>query len=187
VTQADQYADGTHVMWLCSGPTPELVDAIADGVVPEDGIVADLGCGIGNDISYLASHGRSVVGVELSETALRLARQRHPRLPVLLGDVRRLPLASGGVAMLLDRGCFHYQDVAGMRQYAAEAARVLRLGGRLLLRACLPHGDAPAPVSEDLLLEVFAGWAVERMERQSLAVDRGTLDAIVTLLTPTPA
>src|SRR6266446_1256874 len=52
-------------------------------------------------------------------------------------DVTNLPLSAGSADLLVDRGCFHYLPPAKRAGYAREAGRVLRPGGRLLLRMCL--------------------------------------------------
>lgn len=72
----------------------------------------------------------------------------HDGVSFVRGDVLALPFAAGVFDVALDRGCFHYLSPARWPDYAAEAQRVLRPGGRMLLRACLTS-QLSAPVDRD--------------------------------------
>ena len=85
----------------------------------------------------LREAGFRTVGVDLSSVALTRASALHPEVLFVKADVRSLPFAEGGFEALVDRGCFHYLEPHDRSRYASEASRVLRPGGRLLLRACL--------------------------------------------------
>ncbi|HEX9517146.1 MAG TPA: class I SAM-dependent methyltransferase, partial [Streptosporangiaceae bacterium] len=73
----------------------------------------------------------------LSVAALAQARTRHQGAAFACVDVTSLPLSASSADLLLDRGCFHYLAPDQRAGYAREAGRVLRPGGRLLLRMCL--------------------------------------------------
>jgi hypothetical protein len=49
-------------------------------------------------------------------------------------------------------------------RYEEEAHRVLRAGGRLLLRACLHSAGIRNDIDEELLHRVFARWRFVRLE-----------------------
>jgi SAM-dependent methyltransferase len=130
------YATGRHTeLWDTPWPAPELAGFVV--AEPDRGRALDLGCGTGSDAILLAHAGYEVTGIDLSETAVVIARTRpHPSLMLswLVGDVLDLPIADGTVDLATDRGCFHYLDDVGRTRYADEMARVLRPGGRLFLR-----------------------------------------------------
>src|SRR3989339_1079391 len=47
-----------------------------------DKVVLDLGCGTGRNSNYLAEMGNSVIGIEISKTAINLAKNRAKDLGV---------------------------------------------------------------------------------------------------------
>jgi SAM-dependent methyltransferase len=96
------------------------------------GTCLDLGCGTGIAIPALLQRGWRVVGVDLSGDQLRLARQRAraPDAWLVTADATNLPFSNGSfdaVVSLLTHTDFDNPEAA-----FAEAARVLRRGGRLV-------------------------------------------------------
>ena len=101
----------------------------------------DAGTGTGRMLELLAPHARHAIGIDVSPDMLAIARDRLMRagLPgaqVRLADIYRLPFAGGFDAVLFHQ-VLHYLDDPGAA--VAEAARVLRPGGRLLLADFAPH------------------------------------------------
>ena len=139
---------GTYRWWHRAEPSPELVAAESAGALGPPGIVVDLGCGLGTELGYLAGRGWRGIGVDLSAPALTQARDGHPGVAFACADVTSLPLRAGSADLLLDRGCFHYLPAESRGDYARQAARVLRPGGRLLLRMCLTSAGVPNGLDE---------------------------------------
>lgn len=175
----DPYADGVYRWWHLSAPSPELLAAETDGWLGEGGTAIDIGCGAGTEIAYLAGRGWRAVGVDLSKTPLNLARCEHPDVPVVQADVLSLPFPSGTFDVALDRGCFHYLGAVRWADYAAEIGRVLRPGGRLLLRACLTSRGVRNDVTESGIVDTFAGWVIDQLVRGDLPSDTRTMQALV--------
>jgi 2-polyprenyl-6-hydroxyphenyl methylase/3-demethylubiquinone-9 3-methyltransferase len=119
----EPYGALAMLRWLAAARAERLPPA-APGAV-----LVDIGCGGG----LLAPHARRLgyrhVGVDLSTTGLGVAR-RHGVLPVR-ADAARLPLPDG-VADAVSAGEIleHVVDAAAV---VAEACRVLRPGGRLVI------------------------------------------------------
>jgi SAM-dependent methyltransferase len=141
--------------------------------------VLDLGCGLATDIAYLLNLGFTAVGVDRSEAALRQARALHPALELVAGDVRDLPFESASFDYLLDRGCFHYLPADDRPAYTREAARALRPGGELLLRACLQAQGVRNDITAETIREVFADWRVLMLDARSIPSDTRTMEALV--------
>ncbi|MGH2584739.1 MAG: methyltransferase domain-containing protein [Dehalococcoidia bacterium] len=97
---------------------------------------------------------------------------------------RRLPFLTARFDVLLDRGCFHYLTAADRPRYAAEAGRVLRLDGRLLLRACLQTAGIRNDIDEPSLRQAFPGWRFLYLERRDIPSDTRTMPALIVLLSP---
>jgi SAM-dependent methyltransferase len=70
------------IPWDRDAPHPLLVDWMRsrDGLSGRRAVVA--GCGLGTDAEYLAAQGLSTTAFDISESAIRIARDRHPRSPV---------------------------------------------------------------------------------------------------------
>ncbi len=99
-------------------------------VAPRPGaVLVDLGCGGGLLAPYARRLGYCHVGVDLSESALRVARAHGVR--VVRGDVTRLPFGDA-VADAVSAGEIleHVADLPGV---VGEACRILRPGGTLVL------------------------------------------------------
>lgn len=101
--------------------------------------VLDIGCGPGflaNEMAEDVGPGGSVDGIDVSESMIAIARRRQPAagsapLRLQLGEARALPFADARFEVVVSTQVFEYiEDVAAA---VAEARRVLRLGGRLLL------------------------------------------------------
>lgn len=93
--------------------------------------VLDLGCGLGDFAGELAAHGASVTGCDVAETALALARGRHPGIEFVLSGEEELPFADESFDVVWAGEVLeHVQDGLGL---LGEVHRVLRPDGRLLL------------------------------------------------------
>jgi SAM-dependent methyltransferase len=179
---SDRYADGTYRWWHLSGPSPELLEALEDGWLPSSGDALDVGCGLGSDAAHLHALGWRIVGLDLSEVALATAAVRNPGPAYLRADLLRTPLTSSTLDACLDRGCFHYLGAEDRSGYAAELRRLLRPGGRLLLRASLRAAGVRNDIDEHVILDTFHGWQVEQMQRAEIPSDTRTLEVLLVRL-----
>ena len=179
---ADPYESDVCGWWHRSEPSPELLEALADGWISPPGNVVDLGCGLGVEARHLADLGFRTLGVDISAAALRQAGQGPTRARFLQADVTHLPLRSASVRFLLDRGCFHYLAAEERAAYEREAQRVLIPGGRLLLRACPRAAGVRNDIDESLLRKTFADWDIVQMNRAWIPSDTRTMEAVITRL-----
>ncbi len=179
---SDPYRTSVHRWWHLDSPSPELLAAEAAGDLGPPGLAVDLGCGLGTEAGYLAGRGWRCLGLDLSEPALRQATAAHPGAAFALADVTALPVRTAAAALLLDRGCLHYLDAAGRASYAGQAARVLRPGGRLLLRMCLNSAGVPNGLSEATITAAFAGWQIVSLRPAGLVTGTRTMPALQALL-----
>jgi ubiquinone/menaquinone biosynthesis C-methylase UbiE len=98
--------------------------------------VLDLGCGTGRFTPALAeTFGGPVAGVEPSARMRAVAEESatHPAVRYLDGSAERIPLPDGSCDLVLMFLVWHH--VVDKPAAATEIARVLRPGGRLLLRS----------------------------------------------------
>jgi ArsR family transcriptional regulator len=109
-------------------------------LLDDDWIVGDLGCGTGQIAAALAPFVRRVIAVDGSRAMLKAARQRLGALDnveLKQGELDALPIDDG----VLDAAalCLVVHHVPDPPAVLREAARVLRLDGRVLLVDMLEH------------------------------------------------
>lgn len=107
--------------------------------------VADLGCGDGHLAIEAARWAGRVYAVDRSAAVLQRARalaRRHGAANITWkrGEIERVPLRDGSVDVALLSQALHHAANPG--RALAEAARVLRPGGRALLLDLRPHDQA---------------------------------------------
>ena len=100
--------------------------------LPRDGLTIDAGCGDGKWPVYLRRRGYRVIALDIAHEGVRRACVAEPGLLALQGDVRRTPLRDGAVDAVISLGVVEH-DEAGPQAALAEARRILRPGGTLVL------------------------------------------------------
>jgi len=149
--------------WDTGVTPPEVVDVVARRF-PKGGRALDIGCGTGTNAVYLAQHGFSVLGIDVSRRAIALARRRAEQVGVtcdfVTGDVSRLEDLSvtEPFDLAIDIGCYHVLPARGQRRYARGLRDHMRRGGIYLLYAFCPHarGRRQMGVSSDDVGALFA-------------------------------
>ena len=154
--------------WDTEVTPPEVIELLEGGGLPP-GRALDLGCGTGTNCIYLSRHGWEVVGVDFSILAIHWARRKARRAGVdcqfYRGDVTSLAFLADPFDLALDIGCLHSLSPEAWGRYAAEVARLVRLGGLYLLYAFAPRPDRSIPrgVAPEEVSSLFApAFAVER-------------------------
>ncbi|TEU13475.1 MAG: class I SAM-dependent methyltransferase [Anaerolineales bacterium] len=96
--------------WDIGGPRPELVRLVEDSKL-EPCRAIDLGCGIGENVIYLAQQGFDASGVDISPRGIAKARRKAQAAGVsptfLVSDVTNLAGIKGPFDLLVDNGCLH--------------------------------------------------------------------------------
>lgn len=123
--------------------------------------VLEVGCGAGTDLIRFARGGAIVTGVDISSSAIELARQNFAqnglRASLREADGERLPYADDTFDLVYAHGVVQY--TANAAALVAESRRVLKPGGRAifqvynrmswlnalsgLMKVPLEHEDAP--------------------------------------------
>ena len=122
-----------------------------------DDYAVDLGAGTGLLALALAPRVRELVAVDISEQMLaRLddaaaADGVHNVEPVV-ADLRRLPLEDESATLVVSNYAFHHLDDSGKELALAEARRILRPGGRLVI-CDMMFAISLAPRDRRLVLE----------------------------------
>jgi ArsR family transcriptional regulator len=109
-------------------------------LLDEEWTIGDLGCGTGQLAAALAPFVRRVVAVDASRQMLAAARRRLAdveNVELRQGELEALPLDDATLDAAVLALVLHY--VVEPAKALAEARRVLRPGGRLLVVDMLPH------------------------------------------------
>ncbi len=130
-----------HEEWSRSGGSNQA--GIYKGIIRRSGLAAgmrvlDIGAGRGELVALAAEHGaRWAIGVEYSAAAASLAAQSAAlrgvgdRTAVVMADARRLPLPDAATDLVFMIDVIEHLAPQELAMTLAEAARVLRPGGRL--------------------------------------------------------
>jgi SAM-dependent methyltransferase len=130
----------TGIPWDIGQAQPRLMELEALGAISGE----VLGCGLGDNAIFLASHGYSVTGLDGSAAAIDGARTRAARAGVQLtfgvADATDPTGYEGRFDTVIDSGLYHCLDDDGRRSYAAALHRATRPGARLHL-FCFSDGN----------------------------------------------
>lgn len=168
------YHDGS-APWDVGGPQPAVVRLASAGAFA--GAVLDAGCGTGENALHIAALGLPVLGVDVAETALAMAREKAAArgfdTEFTAADALQLAQLGRTFQTVLDCGLFHTFDAAERPAYVTSLAAVTARDGTLYVLCFSDEGpDAgPHPVSAEVLRSAFlagSGWTVEAIARERL-------------------
>lgn len=129
----------TGAIWLQNRPNRLLVEAMS--WLPETGLALDMAAGVGTNGLFLAELGWQVIALDISETGLRLARQRAlaQQLPfpfeTAVVDLSSPWLPTHQVDLILN---FRFLERATFPQFK----RALKPGGWLIFETFLQRDTA---------------------------------------------
>jgi SAM-dependent methyltransferase len=153
--------------WDVGRPQPAILRLAGEGAFT--GAVLDAGCGTGENALHVASQGLNVLGVDVAETALSIAREKAADRGIdadfVAADALHLDRLGRVFETVLDCGLFHTFDSGERRDYVKSLASVTSRGGALyvLCFSDVGPGTGPHPISEAELRAAFTrsgGWSV---------------------------
>jgi len=162
--------------WDIGQPQPAVLRLAGEEAFA--GAVLDAGCGTGENALHLASLGLHVLGVDVAESALSIAREkaaaRRLDADFVLADALHLDRLAQTFDTVLDCGLFHTFDSDERREYVASLASVTARGGHLHV-LCFSDvgvdGRGPHPVSQQELRGAFQrgnDWSVTCVSQERL-------------------
>lgn len=143
--------------WELHRPDCNLIEMVRDqGIVP--GKALDIGCGTGNNTIWLAEHGFTATGCDVTEIAITRARAKAAAAKAactfLRLDFLKDEVAGAPFSFLFDRGCFHSFDSAADRRHFAQKSASLLVKDGLWLSLVGNRDeirDAPGPPQRSAL------------------------------------
>ncbi len=190
----------------CDPITSDLYSADETSCLPEDAVLASLGCGnptalaelragetvldlgSGGGIDVLLSAKRvgptgKAYGLDMTDEMLALARANQLKAGVsnvefLKGDIENIPLPDRTVDVIISNCVVNL--AADKRRVLAEAFRVLKPGGRLAISDIVVRGEIPDAVRESMQLWVgcIAG-ALSEDEFATILAESGFAEASI--------
>jgi len=171
---------GATVDGCCDPITSNLYDVAQVDALPEDAVLASLGCGnptalaslhpgetvldlgSGGGIDVLLSARRvgptgKAYGLDMTDDMLALARENQRKaglsnVEFLNGEIEHIPLPDNSVDVVISNCVINLS--ADKDQVLREAFRVLKPGGRFAVSDVVTRGDVPAEVRRNMLLWV---------------------------------
>lgn len=118
--------------WERNKPENELIRLIKEKKIK--GKVLDLGCGAGTQSIYLDKNGFKVTGLDISENAIKIAKQRANKEKVkinfIVGNAFDLKFKDKTFNFIFDRGCFHHIPIPYRNNFVRGIYRVLMNKGK---------------------------------------------------------
>jgi len=161
----------------CDPITSNLYDAAQAGQIPEEAMLASLGCGnptalaqlhpgetvldlgSGGGIDVLLSARRvgptgKAYGLDMTDEMLALANENKRKsgltnVEFLKGEIEHIPLPDNSVDVIISNCVINLS--ADKDRVLAEAFRVLKPGGRFAVSDVVTKGDVPAEVRKSVL------------------------------------
>lgn len=157
---ADEYAKKLNDY----APRPEQEKFVS--LLPKNATILDAGCGPGRDCEYFVKQGFQVVGVDLSDKLLDIAKQRVPKASFSKQDLRALifpPNSFDGIWACASLLHLHRAEVP---QVLENFFHLLKPGG--ILFVMVKEGSGEADVNELLssnLVRHFTYFTLEELKK----------------------
>lgn len=118
------------------GNHPELAELVESGRI-RPGKAVDVGCGTGREVIYLAQNGFDATGVDISPTAIGMARKAAEAAGVdaefIVDDLTNLSSVTGPFDLIVDYGALNDLNSAQRDAYMEQVLPLGTAGSQFLL------------------------------------------------------
>lgn len=173
--QSARMGIGVRPPWSLGEPQPGLVALIDQGKFHGD--VLDAGCGEAAVSLYLAERGYTVVGLDLSPTAITLARHEAVQRGLTnasfaVADISSFtqypPGSQNRFGTIVDSTVFHSIPVESRGDYQQSIARAAAPGASYFVlvfdKAAVPEGPPYAVTADELREVVSKYWVIDEIK-----------------------
>jgi 2-heptyl-1-hydroxyquinolin-4(1H)-one methyltransferase len=164
------FGEGVRPPWSIGAPQPELAALIEQGKFHGD--VLDVGCGEAAISLTLAERGYTTVGLDLSPTAIDLARREAENRGLTnaafeVADISSFTGYDGRFGTIVDSTLFHSIPVEAREGYQQSISRAAAPGASYFAlvfdRAAVPEGPINAVTADELREVVSKYWVVDEI------------------------
>jgi len=155
-------------------------------LLPDRGLALDVAMGLGQNASALLARGLQVIGVDISITALRQAKQAYPNLMAFQADLARFHFPPQKFDVILN---FYYLQ----RDLLSRYTKLLKPGGILVLETLTRHmlthrPDTPTQylLEEGELRRTFQDWDILVYNEGWSKSDHGNHKAVASIVARLP-
>ena len=199
LAEADAFPEGGAQRALGAGYPARFIDELPERVsssycgcgyllerVDLKGVrtAVELGCGAGLDARLLSEkleEGASLFAVDFAPQMLQRTREAFvgvdvgARVHLLAGDMENIPIMDGVADVVLANASFNL--TVNKKKALAEAHRILKPGGRLVVRELIREGELPSEIALDpQAWNASLGGVCEQAEWESLLAGAGFCD-----------
>lgn len=168
--ESAQFGEGARPPWSIDAPQPELAALIEQGKFHGD--VLDVGCGEAAISLALAARGYTTVGLDLSPTAIDLARREAEKRGLSnatfeVADISSFTGYDRRFGTIVDSTLFHSIPVELREGYQESIKRAAAPGASYYAlvfdKAAVPEGPINAVTADELREVVSKYWAVDEI------------------------
>jgi 2-heptyl-1-hydroxyquinolin-4(1H)-one methyltransferase len=169
--ESAQFGAGVRPPWSLGEPQPELAALIEQGKFHGD--ILDVGCGEAAISLALAERGHDTVGLDLSPTAIELARREAEKRGLTnasfeVADISAFTGYDGRFGTIVDSTLFHSMPVEYREGYQQSIVRAAAPGASYFVlvfdKAALPEGPPNAVTEDELRAVVSKYWVVDEIK-----------------------
>ncbi len=168
--ESAQFGEGVRPPWSIGEPQPELAALIEQGKFHGD--VLDVGCGEAAISLTLGERGHTTVGLDLSPTAIDLARREAQRRGLTdvsfeVADISSFTGYDGRFGTIVDSTLFHSIPVEAREGYQQSIVRAAAPGASYFAlvfdRAAVTEGPINAVTEDELRDVVSKYWVIDEI------------------------
>lgn len=169
--ESEQMGLGAKPPWSIGEPQPELAALIEQGKFHGD--VLDVGCGEAAISLHMAERGHTTVGLDLSSTAIDLARAEAAKRGLTnatfeVADISNFTGYDGRFGTIVDSTLFHSIPVEARDGYQRSIVRAAAPGASYFVlvfdKAAIPEGP-PFAVTDDELRDIVSKyWVIDEIK-----------------------
>ncbi|AEF34554.1 methyltransferase [Mycolicibacter sinensis] len=169
--ESEQMGLGAKPPWSIGEPQPELAALIEQGKFHGD--ILDVGCGEAAISLHMAERGHTTVGLDLSSTAIDLARAEAAKRGLTnatfeVADISNFTGYDGRFGTIVDSTLFHSIPVEARDGYQRSIVRAAAPGASYFVlvfdKAAIPAGP-PFAVTDDELRDIVSKyWVIDEIK-----------------------
>jgi SAM-dependent methyltransferase len=173
--ESEHFGAGVRPPWSIGRPQPELATLIEQGRFHGD--ILDVGCGEAAISLHLAQQGYTTVGLDLSPTAIDLARREADKRGLTnasfaVADISDFasfpPQSSGRFGTIVDSTLFHSIPVEAREGYQQSIVRAAAPDASYFAlvfdKAAVPEGPINAVTADELRDVVSKYWVIDEIK-----------------------